>query len=156
MLIPLSPPGSRDLMYQLSSHQTEAPSLFWKFRQFSPSSLHCLLHKSNDIIERTRCQLKDSLCSRLAGVDWPKHIPWLLLDLRAATKEDTTSAELIFGAPGCSSHLVGLVSLLSRASPSQFVEAPVKISSSVPTRPFSLMRWPPPHSAALMNKAPAS
>ena len=33
-------------------------------------------------------QLKDSLRARLASTDWPSHLPWVLLGLRAAPKED--------------------------------------------------------------------
>ena len=57
--------------------------------------------QSNGMVERTHRQLKDSLRSRAAGNDWPAHLPWVLLGLRAAPKEDSnlSSAELVFGAP---------------------------------------------------------
>jgi hypothetical protein len=47
------------------------------------------------MIERTHRQL------RLAGLQWPEHLPWVLLGLRAAPKEESavSSAELVFGAP---------------------------------------------------------
>ena len=53
------------------------------------------------MVERTHRQLKDALRSRLAGSEWPSHLPWVLLGLRAAPKEDSaiSSAELVFGAP---------------------------------------------------------
>jgi len=39
--------------------------------------------------------------ARLASVDWPQHLPWVLLGLRTAPKEDSavSSAELVYGAP---------------------------------------------------------
>jgi hypothetical protein len=51
------------------------------------------------MVERTHRQLKDALRARLAGSDWPLHLPWVLLGLRAAPKEDSgiSSAELLFG-----------------------------------------------------------
>jgi hypothetical protein len=53
------------------------------------------------MIERAHRQLKDSLRTRLAGVHWPQHLPWVLLGLRAAPNEDSgaSSAELVLGAP---------------------------------------------------------
>ena len=83
-------------------------------RQFT-SSLWTGLHKmlgvqlinttayhpqSNGMVERSHGQLKAALRSRLAGVQWPDHLPWVLLGLRTAPKEDSavSSAELVFGA----------------------------------------------------------
>ncbi|MFN9981807.1 MAG: DDE-type integrase/transposase/recombinase, partial [bacterium] len=37
---------------------------------------------SNGLVERAHRQLKDSLRTRLAGNDWPAHLPWILLGLR--------------------------------------------------------------------------
>jgi hypothetical protein len=56
---------------------------------------------SNGLVERAHRQLKDSLRTRLAGNDWPAHLPWILLGLRAAPKEDSgvSSAELVLGSP---------------------------------------------------------
>ena len=57
--------------------------------------------QSNGMVERSHRQLKDALRSRLATNDWPLHLPWVLLGLRAAPKEDCnlSSAELVFGSP---------------------------------------------------------
>ena len=56
---------------------------------------------SNCIIERFHRQLKDSLRACLGSVDWPSHLPWVLLGLRSAPKEDhnVSSAELLYGVP---------------------------------------------------------
>ena len=35
-------------------------------------------------------QLKDLLRARLAATDWPQHLPWVLLGLRAAPKGDSS------------------------------------------------------------------
>jgi hypothetical protein len=44
-------------------------------------------------------RLKDALKARLAGPDWPLHLPWVLLGLRAAPREDSgvSAAELVYG-----------------------------------------------------------
>ncbi len=57
--------------------------------------------QANGMVERSHRQLKDSLRARLAGVTWPEHLPWVLLGLRAAPKEESniSSAELVNGAP---------------------------------------------------------
>jgi transposase InsO family protein len=57
--------------------------------------------QSNGVIERFHPRLKDSLRARLAGADWPKHLPWIMLGLRTAPREDSgvSAAELVFGAP---------------------------------------------------------
>jgi hypothetical protein len=53
------------------------------------------------MIDRTHRQLKDALRSRLAGPQWPEHLPWVLMGPGAAPKEESavSSAELVFGAP---------------------------------------------------------
>jgi transposase InsO family protein len=43
--------------------------------------------QSNGMVERAYRQLKDALRSCLAGVQWPQHLPWALLGLRAAPKK---------------------------------------------------------------------
>jgi transposase InsO family protein len=57
--------------------------------------------QANGMIERFHRQLKDSLRARLCGQDWMTHLPWVLLGLRAAPKEDTavSSAEMLYGLP---------------------------------------------------------
>jgi len=57
--------------------------------------------QANGLVERFHRQLKDALRSRSASVDWALHLPWVLLGLRAAPKEDSgiSAAELTFGMP---------------------------------------------------------
>jgi hypothetical protein len=53
------------------------------------------------MLKRAQRQLKDALQSRLAGDKWVLHLPWVLLGLRAAPKEDGngSSVELVFRCP---------------------------------------------------------
>ncbi len=57
---------------------------------------------SNGMVERTHGQLKAALRARLAGLRWPEHLPWVLLGLRTAPKEDSgvSAAELVCGGGG--------------------------------------------------------
>ncbi len=52
-------------------------------------------------VERFHRQLKNSLQARLCGPNWVDHLPWVLLGLRAAPKEDSgvSSAEMLYGSP---------------------------------------------------------
>ena len=54
----------------------------------------------NGMVERTHRQLKDALKACLAAAKWPKHLPWVLLGLRTAPKEDIgiSLADLVYGA----------------------------------------------------------
>jgi hypothetical protein len=55
---------------------------------------------SNGMVERAHRQVKEALRARVAQNDWPAHLPWVLLGLRAAPKEDSgvSSAKLVYGA----------------------------------------------------------
>ncbi len=46
-------------------------------------------------------QMKHALHARFATANWVDHVPWVLLDLRAAAREDnrTTPAQSVFGSP---------------------------------------------------------
>ncbi len=57
--------------------------------------------QANGLVERSHRQLKDALRARGAGADWPAHLPWVLLGLRAAPKEVSgiSSAEAVLGQP---------------------------------------------------------
>ncbi len=57
--------------------------------------------QANGAVERFHHRLKDSLRARLAGSDWPAHLPWVMLGLRAAPREDSgiSAAELVYGCP---------------------------------------------------------
>jgi transposase InsO family protein len=57
--------------------------------------------QSNGMVDRMHRQLKDALRERGAGPAWHSHLPWVLMGLRAAPKEDSavSSAELVTGTP---------------------------------------------------------
>ena len=56
--------------------------------------------QANGMVERFHRQLKNSLRARLCGPSWTAHLPWVMLGLRAAPKEDSglSSAEMVYGA----------------------------------------------------------
>ncbi|XP_078264112.1 uncharacterized protein LOC144598103 [Rhinoraja longicauda] len=57
--------------------------------------------QANGLVERFHRQLKAALKARLAGPDWMDELPWVLLGIRTAPKEDlaSSSAELVYGSP---------------------------------------------------------
>ena len=91
--------------------------------------------QSNGLVERFHRQLKDSLRARLAVRDWPSHLPWVLLGLRSAPKEDhnVSSAELLYGTP-----LALPGELLDSKEPPAitFLEHLRTTPASLPTRPL--------------------
>ena len=44
--------------------------------------------QSNGMVERFHWQLKAALRARCSGADWLEHLPWVMLGLRAAPKEE--------------------------------------------------------------------
>jgi hypothetical protein len=70
--------------------------------------LHTQLHhttayhpQSNGLMERFHRHLKSALRARLTGPNWMQELPWVLLGIRTAPKEDLgcSSAEIVYGAP---------------------------------------------------------
>ena len=55
--------------------------------------------QSNGLVERFHRQLKAVLCARCSGADWLEHLPWVLLGLCAAPKEEARvwAAEAMYG-----------------------------------------------------------
>ena len=96
----------------------------------------------NGMVERFHWQLKDAFRARLAGREWPSRLPWILLGLRAAPKEDhnVSAAELLYGVP-----LALPGELLDTAEPpaASFLENLRRPLVSLPTRPLV---GPPPAS----------
>ena len=92
--------------------------------------------QANGLVERFHRQLKDSMRAQLAARDWPAHLPWVLLGLRAAPKEDhnISAAELLYGAP-----LALPGELLETAEPpaASFLENLQRCPTSIPTRPIT-------------------
>ena len=57
--------------------------------------------QSNGLVERFHRHLKSALRARLRSPSWMQELPWVLLGIRTAPKEDLgcSSAELVYGAP---------------------------------------------------------
>ena len=57
--------------------------------------------QANGLVERFHRHLKSTLRARLTGPNWIDELPWVLLGIRTAPKEDLhpSSAELVYGAP---------------------------------------------------------
>ena len=92
--------------------------------------------QANGLVERFHRQLKDALRARLAASDWPQHLPWVLLGLRAAPKGDSglSSAELVYGAP---ISLPGEMLSTPEPPPLNFVQNLRMAAPPPPTRPLS-------------------
>ena len=45
--------------------------------------------QSKGMVKRVHRRLKDTLKARMAPADWPQHLPWVLLDINNAHKEDS-------------------------------------------------------------------
>ena len=87
--------------------------------------------QANGMIERFHRSLKTALKARLTGLNWVEELPWVLLGLRNAPKEEFgyTSAELVYGE--------------SLTVPGEFIppgftndpaqESPLKFRENIPT-----------------------
>jgi cleavage and polyadenylation specificity factor subunit 1 len=66
------------------------------FKHVMTTSYH---PQSNGMVERLHRQLKDALRSRNCGPAWVEHLPWAILGIRAAPKEEAgvSAAEVVFG-----------------------------------------------------------
>jgi hypothetical protein len=82
----------------------------------------------NGLVERAHRRIKDALKARLAGDKWSSHLPWVLLGLRAAPREDSgvCAAELLYGA---SLSFPGPVISTAEPPPEYFVR---QLNSGVP------------------------
>jgi hypothetical protein len=51
------------------------------------------------MVERAHRRLKEAMKARLAAADWPEHLPWVLLAMNVAPKEDSgkSAAEMVYG-----------------------------------------------------------
>jgi len=59
--------------------------------------------QANGLVERFHRRLKEALRARLASSSWILHLPWVLLGLRSAPREDsnTSAAGAVYGAELC-------------------------------------------------------
>jgi hypothetical protein len=56
--------------------------------------------QSNGLVEPFHCRLKDALHARAAGSNWASHLPWVLLEIRTAWRDDSTfsPADAVYGS----------------------------------------------------------
>ena len=57
--------------------------------------------QSNGLVERFHRHLKSALRARLTGPNWMQELPWVLLEIRTAPKDDLgcSSADMVYGSP---------------------------------------------------------
>ena len=57
--------------------------------------------QANGLVERFHRRMKEAIRAKLEGPNWIDQLPWVMLGIRTAPKEDldTSSAELVYGAP---------------------------------------------------------
>ncbi|GFO09449.1 Pol polyprotein [Plakobranchus ocellatus] len=82
--------------------------------------------QSNGLVERFHRTLKAALKARLQGPNWADELPWVLLGLRTAPKEDfgLSAAELVYGIP--------------LSVPGEFIDSTSKtVNAYAPNDPFS-------------------
>ena len=97
--------------------------------------------QTNGMAEKSHRQLKDALQACTASADWPSHLPWVLLGLRAAPKEDSciSSAELLYRAPLV---LPGQLPGVPEPPPAVFHESSRAAPSHIPARGPSTPKEP--------------
>jgi transposase InsO family protein len=84
--------------------------------------------QSNGAVERLHRRLKDALRARAADSSWPQHLPWVLLGIRSAPREQSgvSAAELVYGSP---LQLPGQLLSAAEPPPEDFVR---QINAGVP------------------------
>ncbi len=89
---------SSDRAPQFTSHFWTAMAELLGTKLHRTTSYH---PQSNGMVERFHRHLKTSFKARLTDSNWMDELPWVLLGIRTAPKEDlkTSSAELVYGAP---------------------------------------------------------
>jgi transposase InsO family protein len=98
--------------------------------------------QSKGMVERFHRRLKDALHARCTAANWVDHLPWVILGLRTAAREDdgSTPAQEVFGS----------ILIL----PGQFLDSP-EIPPKIFLEQFSKTLSAAKHSATRHNTAPA-
>ena len=86
---------------------------------------------SNGLIERFHWHLKSALRARLSGPNWIQELPWVLIGIRTAPKEDLgcSSGELVYSAPLT---VPGDFTLLNTSDTHLFCQLQQQVRSLVP------------------------
>jgi cleavage and polyadenylation specificity factor subunit 1 len=100
--------------------------------------------QSNGLVERFHRSLKAALRARQCGTSWAEHVPWVLLGLRAAPKDQSgrSVAEEVYGA--------------TLVLPSQLQQSTVPLLPSAPPTPTPTPQPPPPSPPAAAAATPPS
>jgi hypothetical protein len=115
--------------------------------------------QANGLVERLHRRLKEALKARLAAATWPEHLPWVLLGIRSAPRDDSgiSAAELVYGVPLCLPGVViaapeqpaeyfkqQLQGAISAFSPSRVPSQPPRLhTQQLQTAQFVYVRSPP-------------
>jgi len=102
--------------------------------------------QSNGMVERLHRRMKDALRARAASQDWSSHLPWVMMGLRAAPREDSNSspADAVYGSP--------------LILPGQFLGQPEPPDSFYQELKHAMAGYVPPqpaHNTSARDKAPA-
>jgi hypothetical protein len=102
------------------------------------------------MVEMCHRRLKDALRARLAGPDWPLHLPWVLMGLPAAPTEDTgvSATEIVFGVPLV---LPGQILDTEEPPPADFIARLRQSGPPPPSRPLSYAQMAAKLAAALLS-----
>jgi transposase InsO family protein len=108
--------------------------------------------QANGMVERCHRRLKDALRARLAGSDWPLHLPWVLMGLRAAPTEDTgvSATKIVFGAPLV---LPGQILDAVESAAANFIAKLQQSGPPPPSRPLSYAQMAAKLPPALLSAA---
>jgi hypothetical protein len=105
--------------------------------------------QSNEAVERLHRRLKDALRARAVDSNWSLHLPWIMLGIRAAPREDSgvLAVDLVYGSP---LQLPGQLLTAAESPPADFVR---QINTGMPcVESFS----PTDTSATICSCSPAS
>ncbi len=99
--------------------------------------------QSKGLVERFHRRLKEALQAQMTGSDWMSHLPWVLLGLRAAPREDSgiSAAELVYGCPLL---LPGQFLTAAEPPPSAFVRQMLSSITCIADRSGCAAPPPPP------------
>ncbi len=129
-----------------SDHGTQFTSSVWaalcSLLNIQHSQMTAYHPQSIGMVDRFHRPLKDTLRAHCAAANWVDHLPWVLLGLSAAAREDdgSTPAEAVFGSP--------------LILPGQFLDSP-ELPSKIFLDQFSKTLSAAEHTSTKHNTVPA-